>query len=111
MDAAQFQALLDYCRIEDPTPAERSTLEALYAAAVGYLEGAGVSQPPEGSPRRAQYDLAVHFMVLRDFDLREATITGTIVNDNPAFRRLVNQLKLTEPAPDAETPGGGADAQ
>ena len=36
-------------------------------------------------------------MVLRDFDLREATITGTIVNDNPAFRRLLTQLKLTEP--------------
>ena len=97
MDAAQFQALLDYCRIEDPTPAERSTLEALYAAAVGYLGGAGVSQPPEGSPRRAQYDLAVHFMVLRDFDLRDATVTGLNVTDNPAFRRLVNQLKLTEP--------------
>ena len=111
MDAAQFQALLDYCRMEDPTPEERSTLEALYAAAEGYLEGAGISRPPEGTPRRAQYDLAVHFMVLRDFDLREATITGTTVNDNPAFRRLVNQLKLTEPAPDAETPGGGADAQ
>ena len=111
MDAAQFQALLDYCRMEDPTPEERSTLEALYAAAEGYLEGAWISRPPEGTPRRAQYDLAVHFMVLRDFDLREATITGTTVNDNPAFRRLVNQLKLTEPAPDAETPGGGADAQ
>ena len=111
MDAARFQALLDYCRMEDPTPEERSTLEGLYAAAEGYLEGAGISRPPEGSPRRAQYDLAVNFMVLRDFDLREATVTGTTVNDNPAFRRLVNQLKLTEPAPDAETPGGGADAQ
>lgn len=110
MDAAQFQALLDYCRMEDPTPEERSTLEALYAAAEGYLEGAGISRPPEGTPRRAQYDLAVHFMVLRDFDLRDAQVSGT-VSDNPAFRRLINQLKLTEPAPDAETPGGGADAQ
>ena len=97
MDAAQFQALLDYCRMEDPTPEERSTLEGLYAAAEGYLEGAGISRPPEGSPRRAQYDLAVHFMVLRDFDLRDATVTGLNVTDNPAFRRLVNQLKLTEP--------------
>ena len=47
--------------------------------------------------RWAQYDLAVNFMVLRDFDLRDATITGTIVADNPAFRRLITQLKLTEP--------------
>lgn len=107
MDAARFQALLDYCRMEDPTPEERSTLEGLYAAAEGYLEGAGISRPPEGSPRRAQYDLAVHFMVLRDFDLRDATITGTIVNDNPAFRRLITQLKLTEPVSESDAGGEG----
>ncbi len=90
-------ALLAYCRIEDPTAEDLITLENLHDAAVGYLEGAGVSLPPEGSSRRAQYDLAVNFMVLRDFDLRDATITGTIVADNPAFRRLITQLKLTEP--------------
>ena len=89
--------LLAYCRIEEPTAEELLTLETLYDAAVGYLEGAGISLPPEGTTRRAQYDLAVNFMVLRDFDLRDATITGTIVADNPAFRRLVTQLKLTEP--------------
>ena len=77
-------------------------------AAVGYLEQAGVSEPEEGTPRRAQYDLCVNFMVLRDFDLREATITGTIVNDNPAFRRLLTQLKLTEPdVSKLDTSGGG----
>ena len=97
----QFQALLDYCRMEDPTPEERSTLEALYAAAEGYLEGAGISRPKEGTPRRAQYDLAVHFMVLRDFDLRDAQVSGT-VSDNPAFRRMLTQLTLTEPAGEEE---------
>lgn len=89
--------LLTYCRIEEPTPEELLTLETLYDAAVGYMEGAGISLPPEGTPRRAQYDLCVNFMVLRDFDLRDATIPGTIVADNPAFRRLITQLKLTEP--------------
>ena len=89
--------LLAYCRIEEPTDEELLTLETLYNAAVGYLEEAGVSLPPEGTPRRAQYDLCVNFMVLRDFDLRDATITGTIVADNPAFQRLITQLKLTEP--------------
>ncbi|HJB81011.1 phage gp6-like head-tail connector protein [uncultured Flavonifractor sp.] len=89
--------LLAYCRIEEPTAEELLTLETLYNAAVGYLEEAGVSLPPEGTPRRAQYDLCVNFMVLRDFDLRDATITGTIVADNPAFQRLITQLKLTEP--------------
>ena len=88
--------LLAYCRIEEPTEEELLTLETLYDAAVGYLDGAGISLPPEDTPRRAQYDLAVNFMVLRDFDLRDAEVTGTI-QDNPAFRRLITQLKLTEP--------------
>ena len=102
----RLSALLDYCRIEEPTAGELATLETLYDAAVGYLEGAGVAQPPEGTPRRAQYDLAVNFMVLRDFDLRDATITGAIVADNPAFRRLITQLKLTEPVSHSDTGGG-----
>lgn len=88
--------LLAYCRIEEPTEEELLTLETLYNAAVGYLEEAGVSLPPEGTPRRAQYDLCVNFMVLREFDLRDAEVTGTI-QDNPAFQRLITQLKLTEP--------------
>lgn len=88
--------LLAYCRIEEPTPEELRTLETLYDAAVGYMEGAGVSQPAPDTSRAAQYDLAVNFMVLRDFDLRDAEVTGTI-QDNPAFRRLITQLKLTEP--------------
>ena len=89
-------ALLAYCRIEDPTQEELLTLEGLYDAAVVYLEQAGVAQPQEGTLRRAQYDLCVNFMVLRDFDQRDAQVSGT-VTDNPAFRRLLNQLKLTEP--------------
>lgn len=96
MTDARRTQLLAYCRIEEPTDEELLTLEGLYEAAVGYMETAGVSQPPEGTPRRAQYDLAVNFMVLRDFDLRDATVTGT-VSDNPSFRRLINQLKLSEP--------------
>lgn len=92
--------LLAYCRIEEATEEELLTLETLYEAAMGYLEGAGVSLPPEGTARRAQYDLCVNFMVLRDFDLRDAEVSGTI-QDNPAFRRLITQLKLTEPREEA----------
>ena len=90
-------ALLAYCPIEDPTQEELLTLEGLYDAAVGYLEQAGVAQPREGTPRRAQYDLCVNYLALDGYDRRDMTITGTIVNENPAFRRLLNQLKLTEP--------------
>ena len=100
-------SLLAYCRIEEPTDEELITLETLYHAAVGYLEHAGVLEPPDGTTRRAQYDLCVNFMVLRDFDLRDATITGTIVADNPAFRRLLTQLKLTEPVSNLDTSGEG----
>ena len=98
--------LLAYCRIEEPTEEELLTLETLYEAAVGYLEGAGVSLPPEGTARRAQYDLCVNFMVLRDFDLRDAEVSGTI-QDNPALRRLITQLKLTEPVSNLDTGGEG----
>ncbi|WP_297201486.1 head-tail connector protein [uncultured Flavonifractor sp.] len=98
--------LLAYCRIEEPTEEELLTLETLYEAAVGYLEGAGVSLPPEGTARRAQYDLCVNFMVLRDFDLRDAEVSGTL-QDNPAFRRLITQLKLTEPVSNLDTGGEG----
>ena len=100
-------ALLAYCRIEEPTQEESLTLEGLYDAAVGYLEAAGISEPAAGTPRAAQYNLAVNFMVLRDFDLRDATITGTIVADNPAFRRLSTQLKLPGPASAWDTRGPG----
>lgn len=96
MSDERRDGLLAYCRIEEPTPEELLTLETLYDAAVGYMEGAGISLPPEGTPRRAQYDLCVNFMVLRDFDLRDAEVTGAI-QDNPAFRRLITQLNLTEP--------------
>lgn len=90
------KSLLAYCRIEEPTEEELLTLEGLYDAAVGYMEGAGIREPAAGTPRASQYDLCVNFMVLRDFDLRDAQVAGTI-QDNPAFRRLITQLKLTEP--------------
>ena len=95
--------LLAYCRITEPTDEELLTLEGLYDAAVGYMEGAGISPPASGTPRAAQYDLCVNYLVLDGYDRRDVTITGTIVADNPAFRRLINQLKLTEPVSDLDT--------
>lgn len=97
MSEERRDSLLAYCRMEDPTPEELYTLNGLYDAAVGYMEGAGIAQPPAGTPRAAQYDLCVNFMVLRDFDMRDATVTGTSLADNPAFRRMITQLKLSEP--------------
>ncbi len=94
------QSLMAYCRIDVLEEGDEALLQTLYDAAVGYMTNAGVREPEEGTPRRAQYDLCINFMVLRDFDLRDAQVDGAI-QDNPAFRRLLNQLKLTEPEPEA----------
>ena len=101
--------LLAYCRIDALEPGEDTLMETLYSAAVAYMDQAGVSEPKEGTPRRAQYDLAVNYLVLNAYDQRDTVITGTIVADNPAFRRLLNQLKLTEPVvSESDTTGTGA---
>lgn len=95
-------ALLAYCRIEadELTPEEEVLLEGLYSYAVGYLEQAGVAEPEAGTPRRAQYDLCVNALVLDAWDRRGTAVSerGTFTSaENLSFRRLLNQLKLTEP--------------
>lgn len=96
LSEARLAELLAYCRIEDAGGWEREVLETLYGAAVGYLSAAGVAGPPEGSPRQAQYDLCVNYLVLDAYDRREAVSNSGQTVENPAFRRLLNQLKLTE---------------
>ena len=95
----RLAALLLYCRIDAVDAGERALVGTLYAAAVSYMEQAGVSEPPEGTNRRGQYDLVVNVLVLDGYDRRDRTITGTIVAENPAFRQMLNQLKQTEPPP------------
>ena len=95
--------LMAYCRIDSLEEGDEFLLQGLYDAAVSYMEQAGISEPTEGTPRRAQYDLCVNYLVLDGYDRREVTITGTIVSENPAFRRMLNQLKLTEPVSESDT--------
>ena len=95
----RLEALKLYCRIDGDV--DDSLVEMLYDAAVGYMTGAGVSEPENGTKRRAQYDLCVNAMVLDAYDRRSSTVSGAVINDNPAFRRMLNQLKLTEAAPAA----------
>ena len=109
LTAKRKAALLAYCRIDELDAGEAALLESLYGAAVAYMEQAGVSEPAEGTPRRAQYDLAVNYLVLNSYDQRDPIVTGTIVEENPAFRRIMNQLKLTEPVvSESDTTGTGA---
>jgi len=100
--------LLAYCRIGELMPEEEPLFDALYDAAVGYMTQAGVREPETGTPRRAQYDLCVNYLVLDSWDRRDVTFVGAIQSENPAFRRLLNQLKLTEPdVSDSDTSAPG----
>ena len=101
---ARRAALLAYCKLTElaDDPEVEALIPALYEAAAGYLEGAGINVPEPATARAAQYDLCVNALVLEGWERREVSITGVSVVENPAFRRMLNQLKLT---PDAGKPG------
>lgn len=65
-------------------------------AARDYMTTAGVALPPSGTLRRASYDICAHRMALDDYDERMGTAHER-AEENPAFRRRLNQLKLSEP--------------
>lgn len=94
---ARKATLLAFCRLDGLSPEEEGLLAVLYDAAVGYMTQAGVREPPKDTPRRAQYDLCVNYLVLDSWDRRDVSFVGTSFTENGAFRRLLNQLKLTEP--------------
>ena len=102
-DDAVRSRLMAYCRIDALEEGEEALLQGLYEAAVSYMEQAGISEPEQGTARRAQYELCVNALVLDGYDRRDVTITGTIVSENPAFRRMLTQLKLTEPVSNLDT--------
>lgn len=90
-------ALLAYCKLTElaDDPEVEALIPAFYEAAVGYMEGAGITEPAADTARRAQYDLCVNAMVLDAYDRRGAQTEGS-VGDNPMLRRMITQLKLTE---------------
>lgn len=90
-------ALLAYCKLTELAndPEVEALIPAFYEAAVGYMEGAGITEPVADTARRAQYDLCVNAMVLDAYDRRGAQTEGS-VGDNPMLRRMITQLKLTE---------------
>ncbi len=96
-DDAVKSRLMAYCRIDALEEGEELLLQGFYEAAVSYMEQAGVSEPEAGTPRRAQYDLCINALVLDGYDRRGVQTEGS-VSDNPQLRRMIVQLKLTEPA-------------
>lgn len=99
MDEKRKAELLAYCKLTElaDDPEVQLLIPALYDAAVGYMANAGVSPPEAGTARAAQYDLCVNYLVLDMWERRETAVVATVVADNPAFRRMINQLKLTDP--------------
>ena len=104
---ARRAELLAYCKLTEfaEDPEVEALIGTYYGAAAAYMAQAGISEPPEGTPRRAQYDLCVNAMVLYCWDRREISVSGT-VSENPAFRLLMNQLKMTENVSNLDTSGG-----
>ena len=90
-------ALVAYCRIDELPEEDAALLESMYVDAVAYMSGAGVSVPKSGTDREAQYDQCVNALVLDAWDHRGTQTAGQALVENPAFRRRLNQLKLTEP--------------
>ena len=100
-------SLLAYCKLTElaDDPEVTALLETFYGAAVAYMAQAGVSEPQTDPFRRSQYDLCVNHLVLDSWDKREMSVSGT-VGDNPAFRRMLTQLKLTENVSNLDTTEG-----
>lgn len=98
--------IADYCRVDE----DDAQLPLLALAAAGYLGAAGVKEPEAGSLRAEEYIQCVKYLTLDFYDRRDGSTDGT-VGENPAFRRLLNQLKASEPLPSQEGSGeeeGGA---
>lgn len=90
----ELEAAKAYMRIDDDTD-DLLVIQCVIAAR-DYLQTAGVALPPSGTSRRASYDICAHRIALDDYDERRGVIHEK-AEENPAFRRCLNQLKLTEP--------------
>lgn len=90
--------IADYCKVD----ADDAQLEGFVLTAAGYLDGAGVSEPQDGTLRAEQYIQCIKYLTLDQYDRRGGTVEGNM-EENPTFRRMLNQLKLSEPVSDPDT--------
>ena len=90
--------VLAYCREPEPDEGDLLALDQAWDSSAAYLEGAGVARPPaENTAREALWLSVMCALVLDEYDQRGAQFTANRLQDNPVFRRKLNQLKLTEP--------------
>lgn len=97
MTDARLAELLAYCRLDEPDGNDRAMLESMLSSAEVYLLQAGVDKPAEDDVRRPLYNSLANALVLDDWDNRGSQTAGYTISENPAFRRKLNQMKLTEP--------------
>lgn len=97
MDDARMARLMAYCRLDELGEGEEDLLRAMLSTAEGYLMAAGVDKPAAGDPRAWVYESVCNALVLDDWDNRGSQAVGYTITENPAFRRKLNQLKLTVP--------------
>lgn len=91
-------SLLVYCKLTElaDDPEVQELIPVIYASAVEFMAGAGVTEPTEAG-RKAMFDLLVNRLVLDAWDRRSTIVEGSAVSENPAYRQMLNQMKLTEP--------------
>ena len=101
--------LISYCHLDELSEDELMGLTRFYYGAVSYMTNAGIREPKQGTPRRAQYDSLVDALVLDKWDHRGSQVVGQELKDNPAFTNEIIQLQSTEPAvSELYTTGTGA---
>lgn len=89
--------VLAYCQEPEPEEADLLVLDQAWDSAESYLKGAGVTCPgPENAGRLALWLSVMLAMVLDEYDQRGAQFDAGKLQDNPAFRRKLTQLKLSE---------------
>ena len=82
--------LMAYCHIDFLGPGEDELLEEIYKAARSTIYSAG----PDGLWSEDAFHLCIYALVLDAWDRRSATVNAAVI-ENPAFRRRLNQLKMT----------------
>lgn len=95
-----LDALRHYCKIDTAGADEEVLLGELYRSAVEYI---GLPEPQGWEAWAASWGLCVKALVLDAYDRRSATVTGSPVQDNPAFRRRLGRLKAMALVPGSDT--------
>lgn len=90
----RLNAVKAYMRVPLEDTDEDGVISALYEAAQGYLEGAGISEPPSSDKSRSLYLTALWGLTLYYYDHRDAV--GTEAAFPIGLRPVINQLKLVQ---------------